>query len=446
MQKVIKLSHSQSIFVKDNTSKAIAYVSGVGGGKTFSVVTKMVSVKTNFPKVDLLYLLPTYSMFRDILFPTLSKVTEGSGIKYKINKTTGEIYFDCGGRVILKSMDNPDTIVGMNVFATFLDELDTLQTDKAKQVWFKALARTREKVNVLNPDGTIKLDDSNRELEYINQLIIGTTPEGYRFVYQMFEKDKPDNYTLIQASARENTHNSSDYYDNLEKVYPKELIEAYIEGKFVNMATGAVYKEYNREKCDTDALYREGEELHISMDFNVNNMNGVVFVKREPLFTGNPSFKYEGADTFHSVYHLRDIRDTPEMIEVIKNRYPTSPVYCYPDASGKNTSSKGFTTSDISILKEAGFHCKYPQKNPRVMDRVQSVNFALKVGLVKVNVRQCEKVADALEQQVFNKSTELPEKTSGSSIDDINDSFGYFVHEKFPLTRKIVKSKIMKGF
>ena len=446
-QRVVELTPSQSQFVDDVKSKAVAFVTGFGGGKTFALVVKMVQIKTKHPKVDLLYLLPTYSMFRDILFPTLIEVLEGTGIKYKINKTTGEIYFACGGRVILKSMDNPETIVGMNVFAVLLDELDTLPTDKARQVWIKALARARKKVNVYEEDGeTIKLDEKGEEIELVNQMIVGSTPEGYRLLYQMFEKNKPDNYTLIQASGYENTNLPKDYYDNLKMIYPPELVEAYINGKFVNMAVGAVYKQYDRDKHDSDALYRDGETIHISMDFNVTNMNGVVFVERDPVFIGNPLWHYEGANSFHAVRHLTNIMDTPEMIEVIKNRYPRSPVYCYPDASGKNTSSKGFTTSDISLLKAAGFHCKYPQKNPRIMERVQSVNSAFMTGLIRVNVRECEKVADALEQQVFNKATELPEKTAGSSIDDINDSFGYFIHMKFPINRNTIKTKELKGF
>jgi len=444
-QRVIELTKSQTQFYDDDFSKAVAFVTGFGGGKTFSLVNKMVDIKLRHPKVDLLYLLPTYSMFRDILFPTLVEVLEGTGIEYKINKTTGEIYFDAGGRVILKSMDNPDTIVGMNVFAVLLDELDTLPTDKARQVWIKALARARKKVNVFNEDGTIALDENGEEIELINQMIVGSTPEGYRLLYQMFEKNKPDNYTLIQASGYENVHLPKDYYDNLKMIYPPELVEAYINGKFVNMAVGAVYKQYDRILCGSDAIYRDGEAIHISLDFNVTNMNGVVFVERDPVFTSNPLFVYEGYNSFHAVKHLTNIMDTPEMIQVIRERYPRSPVYCYPDASGKNTSSKGFTTSDISLLKAAGFHCKYPQKNPRIMERVQSVNSAFMTGLIKVNVRECEKVADALEQQVYNKATELPEKTSGSSIDDINDSFGYFIHMKFPINRNTMSSKTIKG-
>lgn len=459
-QRVIELTASQTKFFDDEHSKAIAFVTGFGGGKTFSLVAKMVKTKLKHPKADLLYLLPVYSMFRDILFPTLTEVLDGSGIGYRINKTTGEIFFDCGGRVILKSMDNPESIVGMNVFAVFLDELDTLPMDKAWQVWIKALARARYKINemellpeIIEGEVTgklieqIKLDSDGEEIELENQMVVGSTPEGYRLLYKLFDprNKPPENYTLIQASGYENTHLPKSYYDNLKAIYPEELVDAYINGKFVNMAVGVVYKNYKRDDCDSHAQYRDGEELFISIDFNVNNMNAIVFVKREPVFIHNPLFRYEGFESMHAIAHLHGIVDTPELIQVIKEKYPRSPIYAYPDASGKNASSKGFTTSDISLMKDSGFHCKYPSKNPRILERVQSVNSALKTGLVKINVKKCEKVAEALEQQVYNKNTELPEKTAGSSIDDINDSFGYMIHYMFPINRKTMKSKTIQG-
>jgi len=437
VQKIVELTQSQSLFVKDDESKAIAFVTGFGGGKTFSLVTKMVKIKLAHPKEDLLYLMPFYSMFRDVLFPTISEVLEGTGIGYKINKSTGEIFFEVGGRIILKSMDSPESIVGMNVLAVFLDELDTLPREKAWQVWIKALARARRKVEYTDVNGNLKV--------VMNQMIVGSTPEGFRLLYKLFVKEKPDNYTLIQASGKENIYLPDDYYANLYSIYPKELVEAYIDGKFVNMSIGTVYTEFDRQTCDSDALYRDGEELHISIDFNVQNMNAVVYVERDPVFTDNPLFIYEGHNSFHAVRHLKGAKDTPELIEMIKNRYPTSPIYVYPDASGRNTSSKGFTTSDISLLKSAGFHARYPNKNPRVMDRVQASNSAFKTGLICVNVKQCPDVADSLEQQVFNERTELPEKSASDSIDDVNDAATYFIHYKFPISKNKIKQKIIQG-
>jgi len=419
--KTITLNPAQSEFISDKTSKAVAFVTGYGGGKSFSLVLQMVLLKLEYPKFDILYVMPTYSMFRDILFPLLAEILEGTNIGYDINKSTGEIFFSCGGRIILKSADDPSKIVGFNVIFVLLDELDTLPTEKAREVFLKSSARARVKL----PDGRL------------NQIFIGTTPEGRRFVYHMFDKNRPDNYTLIQASSRLNPYLSEDYFQNIIATAPNEQIAlAYIDGKFVNMAVGSVYTAYEADECHTDAVYRDGEELHISVDFNVLNMNGCVYSKRGQL--NNENSPYHGKPILHCIAHLTKIIDTPEMIVVIRNKYPRSPIHIYPDASGKNTSSKGASVSDISMLRQAGFHVHYKSKNPRIMDRIKSANSALKTGLVKVNQDTCPDLVDALESQTYNEKTELPEKTVGSSIDDINDSFGYGIYYMYPMKRNTV--------
>lgn len=442
---VINLTKSQTRFMTEDVGdvKAIAYVTGFGGGKTFVLVSKMIALKLKYPKLDILYLMPIYSMFRDVLYVTLAEILEETNIAYKINKTIGEITFSVGpGRVILKSMDSPDTIVGMNVFAVFLDEFDTLPKDKAEAVWIKALARSRKGIQKKNGEELLFLENGRPDY-HVNRLYVGTTPEGHRYTYQLFKKKKPENYVLIQASGYENVHLPADYYDNLKAIYPKNLIEAYINGEFVNMAQGSVYTGYSRIKCHTDAVYRAGEEIFISMDFNVMNMNGIVYVKRQSLKElgrAVKDYKYNNEPTLHAVAHLKDIKDTPEMCVVIKNKYPTSPVFIFPDSSGKNASSKGFTVSDISMLKQAGFHCKYPKKNPRIMDRVLAANSAFTTGLVSVNSDLCPDYCESLESQVFNKNTELPEKIAGSSIDDINDAGTYIIHYLYPINRKTFRS------
>lgn len=437
----IDLTPSQSTVFLDETSKAVAFVTGFGGGKTFLLCLKMITYKLKYPKNDLLYLFPTFSMFRDILFPTLHEILEDSGIEYRINKSTGEIFFAAGGRVILKSCDNPETIVGFNVLCVFFDELDTLATEKAQQVWIKAIARARSKAVWVNDAGEHEIDEkTGKPRLMVNQLIVGTTPEGYRFVYQMFgdEEKRPANYRLVQASGRENIHLPANYYDDLRVIYADELIDAYIEGKFVNLTAGGVYTQYDRELCDTDAIYRDGEILHISMDFNVRNMNAVVYVERGVL--NNSASLYNGQPVLHAIHHLTEIVDTPEMIQVIINKFPRSPIFVYPDASGRNVSSKGITTSDISLLTDAGFHVRAPNKNPRVLDRVQSANSAFKTGLVKISVSNCNEVVESLEQQVYNQKTELPDKKASVKIDDINDAVTYIIHYRYPLVRNSMMS------
>ena len=441
---LIELTQSQTDFFNHSEDvKALAFCGGFGAGKSFILTLKMIETKLKYPQCDLLYITPVFSNMRDILIPTLNEILIDTNIGYKINKTTGEIFFDVGGRIIVKSADDPSKIIGFNCFAVFFDELDTLPTTKASAVWMKAIARARKAVPKLDSEGNILYDENGDVINVINPLYVATTPEGYRFTYNTFKKKKPDNYRLITASTRENKHLPSDYADNLEAIYPKELVQAYINGEFTNLTAGAVFSEFNRESCDSSEEYRLGETIHVGIDFNVMCVNGVVYVKRETLSDLDKPIKgyaYNNKQTLVAVDHLQKIKDTPELIEVLKNKYPSSKIICYPDASGKNTSTKGFTVSDISMLREAGFQCKYPNKNPAIMSRVLAANSSFKSGLVKINVKRCPDYADALEQQVFNPNTELPEKNSGASIDDITDAGTYIIHYLYPIKRKTFRS------
>jgi len=446
---LIELTKSQTKFIDcDDTEKAVAFVAGFGSGKTFVLVLKMIIIKLKYPEADVLYICPVFSMMRDILIPTLEELLIQTNIVYKINKTTGEIVFEKGGRVIVKSADDPSKIIGMNVVAVFLDELDTLPTNKAKEIWIKAIARARKAIPLLDKDGNKQYDSTGRIKNIVNQLFVATTPEGFRFVYDRFKKNRPENYTLIQASTRENTHLPSDFVENLEAIYPKELVSAYLDGEFINMTSGTVFKEFDRVLSHSPETYRPGEELFISMDFNVMNCNSVVYVKRPSLNDlGIPvdGYAYNNKPTLVAIHHFKGIKDTPETIVTVQEKFPLSMIYCYPDSSGKNVSSKGFTQSDITLLRKAGFKCKFPNRNPKILDRVLASNSAYHTKLVRVNTDLCPDLTDALEQQVFNPNTELPEKANGASIDDITDAATYIIHYMYPVNRKTLKSKTYKS-
>ena len=256
--KNIELNPAQSEFIADDTSKSVAFVTGYGGGKSFSLVLKMIVLKLQYPKVDILYTMPVFANFRDILIPLLEEITEGTNIQWTHNKSTGEIFFGCGGRVILKSMDDANSIVGFNCGFALIDEIDILTEDKARNAFLKVSSRARVKL----PDGRI------------NSIYLGTTPEGKKFVYKTFKKDPPKNYRLIQASSRLNPYLSEEYFENILAIAPTpEIARAYIDGEFVVMTSGAVYPQFDQNTCDSDAIYKDGEELFIGVDFNVRNTN-----------------------------------------------------------------------------------------------------------------------------------------------------------------------------
>ena len=442
------LFKSQTAFLDhDPYWKAICFAGGYGSGKSFILTLKMIQTKIAFPQCDLLYITPVFSNLRDILIPTLTEILTDTNIRYKVNKTTGEIFFDKGGRIIVKSGDNPDSIIGINVKDVFLDELDTISKGKATTLWNKSIARARQQVPMLNDDGTPVIHQDGSPKNYPNHIYVASTPEGYSFLYEMFVKRKPENYLLIKASSRENRHISPDYVNNLIAIYPESLVRSYIDGEFTNLTSGTVYN-FNREIHNSSELYQYGEPLHVGIDFNVLGISAVIYVKRSSLNDQGksiPNYTYNSSPTLHAVDHLQKVQDTPQLIEILQEKYPASHISCYPDASGKNTSTKGVTISDISILKQAGFSCKYPTKNPAIMNRVLATNSAFKNGLLKVNIDRCEDLAEAFEQQVYSEKTEMPEKNSGAgTIDDITDSATYIIHYLYPVKRKTFRSKNTK--
>jgi phage terminase large subunit-like protein len=154
------------------------------------------------------------------------------------------------------------------------------------------------------------------------------------------------------------------------------------------------------------------------MDFNVGNMAAKAFVLREKHW--------------HCVDEIDGGVDTPSMITTMDSRYKGHTVTIYPDASGKNTSSKGASLSDIGLLRGAGYAIRAKPSNPRVKDRVLAVNMGFQRGRVYVNPDTCPETARCLEQQPYNKQGE-PDKTTG--LDHSNDAFGYPLAYEMPVVK-----------
>ncbi len=408
-----------------------AMVAGFGAGKTNALMKRALKLKFQYPQQNIAYYLPTYDLVRTIAFPRFQEELEAIGLLEKedysvIQSLTPMIKIFGAGQIIMRTMDNPGRIVGYEVADSLIDELDTLKQADARLAWQKILARNRQKKTRFNEE------TEQWELEGSkNTIAVGTTPEGFKFVYERWKQKPPsDEYELIKASTYSNARNlPSDYIDNLKDDYPDNLIAAYLEGEFVNLTSGAVYAEYDRLLNGSAATIIPGEPLHIGMDFNVGKMSAIVFVQR----LGDP----------HAVAELTGILDTPAMIAALKRKFPNHVKFIYPDASGGSRKSNDASVSDISLLEQAGFNVLANEKNPFVKDRVIAVNRMIHSGgkrRLRVNADQCPTFAESLEKQAYNDKGE-PDKTSG--FDHTNDAGGYFIAYRFPVVNgKVIKQKI----
>jgi hypothetical protein len=418
MQVAPRLNKPQARFLALDR-KFRAFVAGFGSGKTWVGSAALAQHAWEWPKVNAGYFAPTYAQIRDIFYPTMDEVAFEWGLTTKIHESNKEVHLYSGARyrttILCRSMEKPGDIVGFKIGKALIDELDVMKAAKAAIAWRKIIARMRYKVDGLR-----------------NGIDVTTTPEGFKFVYQQFVKalrDKPELsnlYGLVQASTYDNAKNlPDDYIDSLRQSYPPQLIEAYIRGQFCNLASGSVYPSFDRALNHTPEQVRDGEAVHIGMDFNVLNMTAAVNVIREDLPL--------------TLDELTRVRDTPAMAKLIKERYTDRghAVTIYPDASGQNTSSKNAGESDLSILRQAGFTVSVNSTNPAVRDRVNAVN-ALILNDVgerrwKVNTDSCPVLTEAFEQQAYDNNGE-PDKSTGH--DHAPDAVGYFLVKRWPITKR----------
>lgn len=410
-----------------------AMVAGFGSGKSHAGIWRTLTRKLAYPRQDVAYYLPTYDLVARMLYPRIEEELDRLKLRYKINKNDNVVDIRDRGLVIARTLDTPARIIAYEVADSVVDELDTLPIDKARDAWVKVLGRNRQK----KPDGSL------------NTVGVATTPEGFRFVYERWKKNPAAGYRLIRASTMSNAANlPAGYIEALRASYPSNLLQAYLDGEFVNLTAGTVYAEFDRAANSCDTTIQTSEPLHIGMDFNVGNMSAVVFVLRD----GNP----------HAVDELTGILDTPAMIATIKGRYQGHAIHVYPDATGGNRKSNNASESDIALLRAARFQVLAPSSNPAVKDRVLAVNQMIcaavegagsQLGLemrngapvkrrLRVNVDRCPSFVEALEKQAYDKNGE-PDKKSG--FDHLNDAAGYLIFYRYPVRSRTVTTVRIGG-
>ncbi len=393
----IKLNDGQFEFITSEKMNT-GFVAGLGSGKSYVATLKCIMKKIEFPELTVAYYLPNYGLIRDIAWDKFPTLLEEMGYIYKLNKSDKEIHIEGAGKIIFRSMDNPETIVGFEVFYSLIDECDILPMGKMTVAYNKILARNRQKADVPN------------------QMDIVGTPEGFRFFYKRYVEDfNSDTDLLVRSSTYSNKHLPKEYIENLKQQYPPNLLSAYLNGEFINLASGTVYSYFNRDKHDTNREIQEGDVLHIGQDFNYGGCCSTVHI-------------IEGDKTFRVAEHQST--DTAGVIEKLQRYYKNHTIVIYPDASGKSNKTNA-SKSDIQMLRSAGFEIDVPSKNGFVKDRVNALNLMLSQDRYFINVANCPKGTKALEQQAYNEAGEPEKHVGGGTADDMNDSCGYYVVRRF---------------
>jgi len=387
----IGLLPTQRDFFSSDATHA-AYCGGFGSGKSYVGVLKTIAMKLKYSEYAVAYYLPSYNLVRDIAFPKFTEILDKLGVKHTLNKSDKEILIPGANKIILRTMDNPETIIGYEVAYSCIDEADVLPQTKMTEAFSKIIARNR---SVLHDGST-------------NKVSVVSTPESFGWLYNFFVKNKSANRELFKAKTSENPFLPAGYIATLTESYTPAQLKAYLNGEFVNLTSGSVYSDYDRKQLHSNRTIQKHDKLHIGMDFNITNMNAVINV-----IDGNIKI---------AVDEITNAYDTMQMIRIINDKYPDHAIIVYPDASGRNRSTSG--KSDIRLLMDEGYTVRAPNKNPFVRDRVNSLNKMFRDKTYLVNSNNCPEYTEALEKIAYNKNE--PDKQSG--FDHITDAGGYFAY------------------
>jgi hypothetical protein len=167
------------------------------------------------------------------------------------------------------------------------------------------------------------------------------------------------------------------------------------------------------------------DTIYIGMDFNIDPMSATIGVRL--------------GETLHIIDEIQMFSsNTQEMVSEIRNRYPRSKVWVYPDPASRQRKTSAGGSTDLSILQNAGFTVKAPLSHDAVRDGINAVNSRLcdANGIRHLLVDpKCKYTIESLERHAYKEGTSVPDKDSG--YDHMSDALRYMVSYIWPVKRDV---------
>ena len=391
-----------------------ALVMGYGGGKTLIQAKRAIAMARHNPKSPYMVVSPSYKMAKRTIIPTIvelldargpiEKKLKGKALRYTYNKSEFEFKISGGGTIWIGSGDEPKSLKGPNLGGAGIDE--PFVQDIA--VFEQMIARVR------CPKAR------HREISLTG------TPEDLNWGYDICQGDDKHKYDLqlIQASTRDNLALPEDYVKTLDNAYDAKMAEAYVDGKFVNMATGRIYYGFERNRNVKSIPFPPNTPSRLGQDFNVDPMAGCLFWINGNHMHIYAEMEYQNSNTDYAIPEAQSIAEQAGGKLIV----------AYPDPSGKSrkTSAPAGQT-DFTIIKSCGVRVKARTKAPLIRDRRNAFNKKLADGSLTIDP-DCKRMIKYLEQLSHEKLNKQEEMTH------LTEAAGYPIEYLFPIRRPIIQN------
>lgn len=371
---------------------------------------------------------PTYPMVRDVMEPAIKQICERIGLPYK--HYISDHIFRIGRKrkfeFWCRGLDRDRATEGCNAMAVWVDEWELLK--KPQEQLIPALARCR----VI--DQRI-LAETGKEMP-MAKLLTGTA-EGYGPCYQMMLKNPDPSTRNYILTSYDNPFLPVSYIDQVKSLYStQEEVDEKIYG-IRGVKSGRVYSRFNRKiHCAFNAVEKvKNTRFAIACDFNVRYMHWLIIEidddqKRAHVI--KEVIKEGGTTTDQHAERMAE-----ELIKIYRKRgkdYSREDIFrkhlkAYVDSSGQNASTNSSLT-DVHLLLKAGFQPVHGTQNPRVKDRINTVNFLFRDNRISIDPIGAPTLVNNLETLAYDKNGEPDKK---NNIDHGIDALGYMCHWSWPV-------------
>jgi len=410
----------QAEFHQDDETKYLHLSSGFGGGKSYGLVMKLFKLSRINRNIPGGCVVDSISNFKKDLLPIFEDVLERNHVRYRYHRTEKWFRFPWSKAPLqVASAERP--LRGPNWGFAGINEVTLIEELRYKEV----IGRVRVK-NAPCP-----------------QIVSSGTPEGTgHWLYERFIETPKPRTRIIYGDTRNNAKNlSDDYITSLQESYDQTMLDAYLKGLFVNMASNRFYYAYDPHRNLDKSIKRiPGLKVIITLDFNVDPMCATawhIVYARGPngaMILGRDGKAVKKLLAFDQV-ELSGPRgaDTPRMAAALKERgYTPDITVIYPDPAGNSRSTKGY--SDVELLRQAGFRdIRFKSTAPDMRRRQLATNNLLDKGLVQAHPEACKGIKkdwEAVEQDPVS----LGKVKDNPKLTHYSDGFDYLVDVEFPLS------------
>ena len=394
------LSKAQRL-IADSPLRFRVAVCGRRFGKTHLAIRELAKF-ARYPNQRCWYIAPSYRMARQIVWKKLKKKLLSINWVKKINETDLTLELVNGSEISLRGADNYDSLRGVGLNFVILDEA----ADIDREAWYEVLRPT--------------LADTGG-----HALFLGT-PKGYNWFKELYDLGKTrKDWISFQFSTLDGGNVPEEEIEQARidldaRTFAQEFLATF------EQYAGIISYAFGDHNYQIAEPVKQTETLIIGCDFNIQPMSSVVMRQTKLGLHAIDEIMIYGSNT-------------NELVEEIRNRYPTNPIHIYPDPAGVQRRSSANGNTDIKILENAGFKVIYHRQHPLIKDRINAANSLFhqrddKTTRFLIDPQKCKTTIKSLLNYSYKENTQIPDKDSG--FDHSFDALTYPIEYMFPVKRQ----------